>query len=392
MDFELTDGQRRIQENALNFAKAYLEPVAARLDRTGDQEVFTANLKKIARTGLMGLNIRREYGGVQAGMVALSLALTEFGRACAATAAAAAINNLVCEVIQAIGTDEQKKVHIHRMCSGEYTAGSFALTEAGAGSNPAALSTTAVLDGNEWILNGSKKFITSAPYADIFLVWAVTDPSAPRGKGITCFLVQAGVKGLKVGPAIQKMGQQASATSELVFEDCRIPKEALLGMLNDGFRAAVGGLASGRVGVGSLALGVGQAAMDFATRYAHGRVQGDQKITDFQAIQWMIADAYTELEAGRLLLMQAACKADQGQPIGKEAAMAKLYVTEAANRACYSAVQMMGGSGYSQEFPVERYARDVRITSIYEGTSEIQRMIIAREVLKDVERVLKPAA
>lgn len=385
MDFELTDEHRRIQETARKFARSELEPIAARLDRTGDQTAFTANLKKIARTGLMGLNIRREFGGVQAGMVALSLALTEFGQACASTAAAAAINNLVCEVIQAIGSDEQKKVHISRMCSGEYTAGSFALTEAGAGSNPAELSMSAVLDEGKWILNGSKKFITSAPYADILLVWAVTDPAAPKGRGISCFLVEAGAKGLKVGAPIRKMGQQASATSEVIFEDCRIPKEALMGKLNDGFRAAVAGLASGRVGVGSLALGVGQAAMDYATRYAHARIQGEHKITDFQAIQWMIADAYTELEAGRLLLMQAAWRADRGGPFVKEAAMAKLYTSEAANRACYSAVQMMGGSGYSQEFPVERYARDVRITSIYEGTNEIQRIIIAREVLKELE-------
>jgi len=388
MDFELTDEHRRIQETARKFARSELEPIAARLDRTGDQTAFTANLKKIARTGLMGFNIQGEYGGNQAGMVALSLALTEFGRACASTAAAAAINNLVCEVIQSIGSDEQKKVHIPRMCSGEYTAGSFALTEAEAGSNPAALSTSAVLEGRQWILNGSKRFITSAPYADILLVWAVTDALAPKGRGISCFLVEAGVKGLKVGAAMQKMGQQGSATSEVIFEDCRIPKEALMGKLNDGFRAAVGGLSSGRVGVGSLTLGIGLAAMDYATRYAHGRIQAEQRITDFQAIQWMIADAYTELEAGRLLLLQAAWKADRGGPFVKEAAMAKLYTTEAANRACYAAVQMMGGSGYSREFPVERYARDVRITSIYEGTSEIQRMIIAREVLKGVESSL----
>jgi alkylation response protein AidB-like acyl-CoA dehydrogenase len=246
--------------------------------------------------------------------------------------------------------------------------------------------TSAVLHGNEWVLNGTKRFITSAPYAGVFVVWAVTDKAAPKSKGISCFLVPAGTPGLVVGRAEQKMGQHAAATNEVILEQCHISQDALLGTLNEGLRVAVGELLGGRIGIGSLALGVGLAAMDYATRYARDRVQFNQEITRFQAIQWMIADAYTELEAARLLLMQAAFREERGQVFAREAAMAKLFATEAANRACYSALQMAGGYGYSKEFPLERYARDVRVTSIYEGTSEIQRTIIAREILKEISQ------
>ena len=236
---------------------------------------------------------------------------------------------------------------------------------------------------DHWVLNGAKIFITSAPYAGVFVVWAVTDREAPKGKGISCFLVEAGTPGLVIGKEEHKMGQHASATNEVIFDNCRIPRDAIMGKANDGFRTAVAELAGGRIGIGSLGLGVGLAAMDFATRYATERVQFGQKISNFQAVQWMIADAYTELEAARLLLMNAACKKEQGKPFAKEASMAKMFATEAANNACYKAVQMLGGYGYTQDFPVERFARDARITSIYEGTNEIQRVIIAREILRN---------
>ncbi len=384
MNLELNEEQKLIQATAREFARDELEPVAARLDQTGDQEAFLGNLKKLAELGFMGLNIRSEYGGAQAGMVAFSVAVTEIARACASTAVTVSVNNLVCDVIQAVGSDAQKKHYIPRICSGEFSAGCFALTEPGAGSDPAAMTSSAVADGEHWILNGTKRFITSAPYAGVFVVWAVTDKSAPKGKGISCFLVEAGSPGLIVGRAEEKMGQHASATNEVIFENCRVPKEALLGVQNAGYRVAVAELTGGRVGIGSLALGIGLAAMDFATKYAHERVQFNQKITNFQAIQWMIADSYTELEAARLLLMQAAFRAEQGRSFTKEAAMAKMYASEAANRACYAALQMAGGYGYSRDFPLERYARDARITSIYEGTNEIQRTIIAREILKNI--------
>jgi alkylation response protein AidB-like acyl-CoA dehydrogenase len=315
-------------------------------------------------------------------VVSFSLAMTEIARACASTAVTVSVNNMVCEVIQAVGSEKQKKAYLPKICSGEYPAGSFALTETGAGSDPAGMTTTAVTDGDGWLLTGTKIFITSAPYAGVFVVWAVTDKEAAKGKGISCFLVEQGTPGLIIGKQEQKMGQHASATNELVFDGCRIPKGALLGKLNDGFRIAVGELAGGRIGIGSLALGVGLAAMDFATRYASERVQFGQRISDFQAIQWMIADAYTELEAARLLLMNASFRKESGRSFAKEASMAKLFATEAANKACYQAIQMLGGYGYLRDYPLERYARDVRVTSLYEGTSEIQRLIISREILR----------
>jgi butyryl-CoA dehydrogenase len=382
MDLDLTEEQKLIQDTARDFAKAELEPVAAKLDREKDRPTLLANLKKLAELGFMGLNVREEYGGSEAGVIAFSLAMTEIARACASTAVTVSVNNMVCEVIQAIGTEEQKQKYIPKICSGEYAAGSFGLTENCAGSDPSGMGTTAIKDGAFYVLNGSKIFITSAPYAGVFVVWAVTDKEAPKGKGISCFLVEAGTPGLTIGKEEHKMGQHASATNELVFDNCRVPASALMGKLNDGFRIAVAELAGGRIGIGSLGLGIGLAAMDHATRYANERVQFNQKISNFQAIQWMIADSYTELEAARLLLMNAAFRKEQGRPFAKEASMAKLYATESANRACYQALQMLGGYGYTEDFPIERYTRDVRITTIYEGTSEIQRLIIAREILR----------
>jgi alkylation response protein AidB-like acyl-CoA dehydrogenase len=384
MNLDLTEDQKMIQDTARNFAKSELEPIAAKLDETDDRLAFLKNLKKLAELGLMGINVKAEYGGSEAGVVAFSIAVTEIARACASTAVTMSVNNMVCEVIQAIGSEEQKNAYISKICSGEYYAGGFGLTETTAGSDPAGMRCTAVLDGDEWVLNGNKMFITSAEYAGVFVVWAVTDKAAKKGKGITTFLVENGLKGFTVGRAEHKMGQHASATNELIFEDCRIPKSAMMGKPNDGFRIAAGELAGGRIGIGSLGLGCGLAAMDYATKYAKERKQFDQSITNFQAIQWMIAESYTELEAARLLLMNAAYNKEQGRFFARQASMAKYYATEAAERACYNAIQMLGGYGYTKEFPVERYARDVRITSIYEGTNQIQRLIIARDILSSI--------
>lgn len=383
MNLDLNEEQKLIQDTAREFSQAELEPVAAGLDQGGDPEIFLDNLTKLAELGFMGLNVADEYGGSEAGVVAFSVAMTEIARACTSTAVTVSVNNMVCEVIQALGSQEQKEKYIPKICSGEYLAGAFGLTEPGAGSDPASMTTTAVLDGDTWVLNGSKIFITSASCAGVFVVWAITDPEAPKGKGVSVFLVEAGVEGFEIGKAEKKMGQHASSTHELLFQDCRIPADALMGKLNDGFRVAVSELAGGRIGIGSLGLGVGLAAMDVATRYALERVQFDRKISEFQAIQWKIADRYTELEAARLLLMNAAYRKEQGRSFAKEASMAKLFATESANRACYDAMQILGGYGYTTDFPVERYTRDARITTIYEGTSEIQRLIIARSILAE---------
>jgi alkylation response protein AidB-like acyl-CoA dehydrogenase len=381
MNLDLTEEQQIIQDVARNFAKSELEPVAAMLDQQGDRDIFLKNLKKLADLGLMSINVKAEYGGSEAGVVAFSLAVTEIARACASTACTLSVSNMVCEVIQAVGTEEQKKKYIPKIASGEYPAGGFGLTETMAGSDAASLRTQAILDGNDYILNGSKMFITSAEYAGVFVIWAVTDKDKPKGKGISTFLIENGTKGFTVGRAEHKMGQHASATNELLFEDCRVPKSALMGKLNGGFRIAAGELFGGRIGIGSLGLGIGLAAMDYATKYVMERKQFNQPIANFQAIQWMIAESYTELEAARLLLMNAAFEKEQGRPFARQAAMAKYYATEAAERACHKAVQMLGGYGYANEFPVERYYRDVRVTSIYEGTNQIQRMIIAKDIL-----------
>ena len=385
MKFDLSEEQTIIQDTARNFAKAELEPLAAKHDQEGDRPAFLSNLRKLAELGLMAINIKGEYGGSEAGVLAFSLAVTEIGKACASTGATVSVNNMVCEVVQAIGSEEQKKAYIPKIASGEYCAGGFGLTETTAGSDPAGMRCSAVLDGNEWVLNGSKMFITSAEYAGVFVVWAVTDKNAPKGKGISTFLVENGTRGFTVGRAEHKMGQHASATNELIMEDCRVPKHALMGKLNDGFRTAVGELAGGRIGIGSLGLGIGQAAIEYAAKYALERRQFDHSIAEFQAIQWMLAESYTELEAARLLLMNAAYQKEQGRSFARQASMAKYYATEAAERACHNALQIMGGYGYTAEFPVERYARDVRITSIYEGTNQVQRLIIARDILSSLK-------
>ncbi|MGQ9484596.1 MAG: acyl-CoA dehydrogenase family protein [Desulfosoma sp.] len=382
MDFELTEEQKIIQDTAAKFAKNELEPMAAELDRTKNRDILKKNLKKLAELGFMGLNVDPEYGGTGAGVIAFSLAMTELGRACAATTVTTSVTNMVAEVIQAMGTEQQKRRYIPPLCSGEYVAGSFALSEPGAGSDPAGIRTSAVKDGNHWVINGTKLWITSAEYAGVFVVWAVTDKEAPKGKGITCFLVEPGTPGFTIGKDEKKLGQHGSSTNELLFEDCRVPESAVLGKVNDGFRIAVSELAGGRIGIGSMALGIGLAAIDFATNYAKERIQFGVPIAKHQAIQWMIADNYTRLEAARLLLLRAAYLKENKRPYSKQASMGKLYATEAANKACYDAIQILGGYGYTQDFPVERYYRDVRVTSIYEGTSEIQRLIIARELLK----------
>ena len=388
MHAALTEEQRLIGDMARKFAIAELEPIAAQLDRNEDsaknRQLFLANLQKLAELGFMGLNVNADYGGTDAGVVSFSLAVTEIARACASTAVTMSVTNMVGEVIQSVANEEQKQQYLPKLLSGDYAAGSFCLSEQGAGSDPAGMKTKAVKEGDSWVVNGTKAWITSAEYAGIFVVWAVTDSDAASGKGISCFLVEADTPGVTVGKAEQKMGQHASSTNMVSFDNCRIPSSALMGELNDGFRIAVAELAGGRIGIGSLALGIGFAAMDYARQYTTEREQFGRSLASFQGLQWMMADAYTQLEASRLLLMKAAYLKDSGKPFNKAAAMAKLHATETGNNVCYTAQQLLGGMGYTQDCPLERFARDVRVTSVYEGTSEIQRIIIARELLNDL--------
>ena len=384
MHLQLSEEQQFIQDTARRFATEELLPIAEKLDAGEGRDLLLANLQKLADLGFMGLNINGDYGGTEAGSIAFSVALTELGRACASTAVTVSVTNMVAEVIQACGTEQQKQNYLPKLCSGEYPAGGFCLTESVAGSDPAGMKSRAIKQGDSWILNGTKLYITSAEYAGLFVVWAVTDAEAAKGKGITCFLVEADNPGLSIGKAEHKMGQRGSSTNEVLFTDCRIPADAVLGAENQGFKIAVGELAGGRIGVGSFALGIGLAAMDYARQYITERQQFGQAISNFQGLQWMLADRYTELEAARLLLMQAASRKDQGLSFSKEASMAKVFSSEKANAACYTALQLLGGNGYSAEYPLERWSRDARITSIYEGTSEIQRIIIARELLNEI--------
>jgi len=379
MDFFLNDDEQMIQEVVRDFAQSELKPNAARLDQ--DHQMDLANLKKMAELGFMGMNIPEPYGGAEVGVVPYSLGMIEVGRACAATAVTMSVTNMVAEVICAFGNDAQKEKYVPRICSGEYSAGAFGLTESMAGSDPGAMRATAVREGDCYRLNGSKIFITSAEYAGIFVVWAVTDKEAPRGKRISAFLVEKGTPGFTVGRAEEKLGQRGSATNEIIFEDCLIPAENLLGEEGNGLKIAFMALDGGRIGIASMSLGIGLEAIDYAADYVKQREQFGRPIASFQGIQWKVADTYTELEAARLLVLQAAFLKQQKKPFTTAASMAKLYASEAANRACYEAIQLLGGNGYTAEFPVERLYRDVRVTTIYEGTSEIQRLVIAQQIL-----------
>ena len=378
MDFSLTEDQRLIQETAANFAGSVLAPAAIKV--ATDRALFLQNLRALAELGFMGLNVSAEYGGSDVGTVAFSLAITEIAKACASTAVTVSVNNMVAEVIESVADEAQKTRYLPRLCDGAYPAAGFCLTEAGAGSDPAAMRTTATRDGDDWVLNGSKLYITSAEYAGLFVVWAVTDKSAAKGRGISCFLVEADTPGITIGAAEKKMGQHASSTNEVVFSDCRVPASALMGRENQGYKIAVTELTGGRIGIASLALGLGFAAMDYAKAFIQERTQFDQRIAEFQGVQWMVSDAYTELEAARLLTMQAAYHKQAGLPYAKQASMAKLYASETANKVCGTAVQLLGGAGYLEDHPVERYLRDARITTIYEGTSQIQKIIISKHL------------
>ncbi len=382
MHFALSDEEVMIRDAARRIARERLAPLAPRLDEGEGREEMLGNLATLAENGFAALNVRSEYGGSEAGAVAFALAIEELAYGCAATAVSTSVTNMVGEVIQAVGSEAQKARHLPRLADGSYRAGSFCLTESGAGSDPSGMRTRARREGNGWRLDGQKLYISSAEYAGLFVVWAVTDPEARPGKGISCFLVEAGAPGLVIGKAEKKMGQNGSPTNVVHFDDCRIPADNLMGAENDGFRVAVAELAGGRIGVAALSLGIARAAMDVAKSYIKERRQFGTSIADMQGPQWMIADREVDLEASRLLILNAAARKDRGEPFAKEASMAKLFASEAAHRCTDTAIQLLGGAGYCQDYPVERYARDARITRIYEGTSEIQRLIIARETLK----------
>ncbi len=381
MDFELTETQRLIVKSARDYVERAVAPAAAALDRTGTFPA--AELCGLAELGMMGVNLPAELGGAEAGAVSYALAMMEVARGCASTAVTMGVTNMVGEAIARFGTEAQRARYVPRLTSGEYVAGAFGLSEPGAGSDPAGMTTSASLTDKGWVLNGQKQWITSGSRAGVIVVWARTDtPEARLGsKGLSCFLVEGKTPGLEIGRHEDKLGLRASETVSLSFTDCVVPEDALLGELGGGFKIAMMALDGGRIGIASQAIGIATAALEAAIAYAKERKQFGHPIVEFQAIQWMIADSRTELDAARLLTLRAARLNELGSRFSREAAIAKLFASEAAWRICDRALQIHGGYGYVTEFPVERHLRDVRVTRIYEGTSEIQRLVIARAAL-----------
>ncbi|WP_163867302.1 acyl-CoA dehydrogenase family protein [Myxococcus eversor] len=378
MNLELTETQTLIRETARKFARERVAPLARELDR---QERFPTEIfKELGELGLLGVNIPAKYGGSEAGAVSYALAMMEMAAADASTSVAMAVTNMCAELINAFGTEAQREKYVTRLTSGEAVAGSFALSEPHAGSDPGALMTSAVRRGDSWVINGSKQWITSGAYAGVMVVWARTSPAG--NKGLSCFIVEGGTKGLIIGRHEDKMGLRSSNTVALTFEDCVIPAENLLGSEGQGFRLAMVALDGGRIGIASQACGVARAALEATVSYVKDRKAFGQAIGEFQGPRFMIADMKTQIDAAELLTLRAAYMKDQKQPFTREASMAKLFASETSNRVCDKAVQLHGGYGYIDEFPVERYFRDARVQTIYEGTSEVQRMVIARESFK----------
>jgi butyryl-CoA dehydrogenase len=380
MDLELTPEQRMLQDTVRDFATTEIEPVAAALDR--EHRFPSEIVKKMAELGLMGMMVPEEWGGAGLDTVSYVLAMEEINRACASTGVVMSVNNsLVCDPLLRFATDVQKRRWLTKLASGQWL-GCFALTEPNNGSDAAAARTTASPDGKGgWRVNGAKQFITNAPQADLCLFFAQTDPTK-GAKGITAFCVERETAGYKVGKVDDKLGITASHSAEVVFDDMRIPDDNRLGEVGQGFKVAMKSLDGGRIGIAAQALGIHRACLEESVRYARQRTAFGQPIASFQAIQWMIADMATELDAARLLALRAAAAKDAGGRFTSEASMAKLYASEAANRAATRCIQIHGGYGYIKEFAAERHFRDARITEIYEGTSEIQRLVIAASLLK----------
>jgi alkylation response protein AidB-like acyl-CoA dehydrogenase len=378
VDFEPGEHQREVAALARRFARERVAPAAAENDR---EARFPEELiREAGAVGLLAVNVPAAYGGSEAGAVAYALAMIEISAADPAVAVTVGVTNMVAEVIAAHGTEAQKQRCLPRLASGEWLAGAFALSEAQAGSDSAALKTRAERRGDGWVLNGAKQWISSGDRAGVHIVVART--GGPDERNLTAFLVEAGTPGLVVGRHEAKMGQRASTTVELAFEDCAVGEEAVLGRAGDGFRIAMQALDGGRIGIGSQATGTLRAALEASVRYARERRSFGVPIAEHQAIAFMLADMRVDHDAARLLTLRAASRKDLRRPFTREASMAKLFASEAAQRAVSRAVQIHGGYGYTEEFPVAKLFRDARVQTIYEGTSEIQRLVIAREMLR----------
>jgi len=381
VNFTLTPEEALIQSTARDFADKELAPLAAKIDREG--AIPRDILDKMASLGFLGMLTPETYGGVGLTNLALALVQLEINRACASTGVTMSVHKSLCQSpILRFGNDEQKQRYLPRLARGEWI-GAYSLTEPVSGTDAAALITTAAKDGGEYVINGTKNFVTNGGFADLFILFARTDPSpAAKQTGISAFLVERSSKGLTVGKPEKKMGIRGSSTTTLFFDGCRVPKANLLAREGDGLKIALSTLDGGRIGIASQACGIAMACLDASIKYAKERRQFDRPIGDFQAIQWKISEMATDIDAAKLLIYRAARMRDAGEPHTKEASMAKLFASTMANRHATQAVQIHGGVGYIKDFPVERYFRDAKITEIYEGTSEVQRIVIARGLLK----------
>jgi len=380
MDFDLTEEQRVWKKTVHDFVAKEIKPKAHEVDETG--EFNWEAVRKGAPLGLLGLSIPEEYGGAGVDSISAAIALEEIGWGCGSTALAfAAHNGLGTAPIAVYGSEELKKKWLPMLADGKHKLGCLALTEPGAGSDiQGGVITKAAKQGNEWVINGSKMWCTNAGIAEYIITLVRTDPKG-GSKSLSMILVPTDTPGLKIGPAEKKMGLHGSPTHAVTYEDVRVPLENLVGQEGRGLQQALATLDSGRISIGAISVGLARAALEAATDYARERKAFGQPIADFQVIQWKLANMATEIEIARTMLYKAAWTKDQGRPFNKEAAIAKLYATEMAERACYDAIQIHGGYGYSREYPVERLYRDARLMTIGEGTSEIQRLVIARHVL-----------
>ena len=379
MDFELPEDIRALKTTVHDFCEKHVKAQARQWDR--EERFPLETVRELGKLGLLGIRIAEDLGGAGLGSLAVAVVVEEIARYDGSLALTVASHNgLGSSHLRLFGTEAQKKKYLPRLASGE-ALGAWALTEPGSGSDSAGMKTTAVRKGDRWILNGSKTFITQGSVGDVFVVLAMTSADK-RHKGISAFILEKGFPGFSQRPIHGKLGMRSSDTSELFFENVELPDSQRLGDVDHGFRDTMRVLDGGRVTIGALAVGLGRGALEEAARYAKDRVAFGHPIADFQAIQWMLADMRTEIDAARLLVHRAASLADAGVPYGREASMAKLFASEAATRACNKAVQVHGGYGYTREFPVERYLRDAKLCELGEGTSEIQRAVIAKDLLK----------
>jgi butyryl-CoA dehydrogenase len=381
MDFQLTEEQNLIRNMVRSFAEREVAPSAAERD---EEERFDRELMfdKLGELGLAGMIIPEQFGGAGADYISYAIAVEELSRVCASTGVTLSAHLSLCaNPIYTFGSDQQKQTYLVPLAEGS-KLGAFALTETNAGSDAGGTKTTAALDGDEWLLNGSKIFTTNGGDADTYIVFARTDKEAEKHHGISAFIVEKGTPGFSFGKKEKKMGIRSSPTLELVFENCRIAKENLLGEKDQGFRIAMKTLDGGRIGIAAQALGIAQGALDAAVAYSKERKQFDTPIASFQGVQFQLADMATQVEAARLVVYNAAYRASNGLGYSKESAMAKLFASETAMKVTTQAVQIHGGYGYTRDFPVERMMRDAKITEIYEGTSEIQRMVIGSLLVK----------